>query len=60
MARGQAMLVGWAVWELGNLARGFAGRFVGGSLLFSHERSINQISKKSEHLFDFRLHVSVA
>ena len=49
------MLVGWAVWQLGNLARGF-GR---GRLLFSHGKSINQISKKSEHLFGFHLHVSV-
>jgi hypothetical protein len=50
------VLVGWAVWELGNLARGFGW----GGLLFSHGLSINQILKKSEHLFGFGLHVSVA
>ena len=55
LARGQAVLVGWAVWKLGNFALGF-GR---GRLLFSHGKSINQISKKSEHLFGFHLHVSV-
>jgi hypothetical protein len=45
------MLVGWAIWKLAY------GLFIFG---ITHGKSIEQILKKSEHLFDFDLIVSVA